>query len=375
MRTRDSPGQIMGAVATVVNFPVVFAGFLIIVWQTDGNDEIALLNLWSSWGILLGLLGQVGLISGVMDRLGSGAAVVRRNAVIFAALAAAVAFAFRSKLFPEHELWWIAVGIIAAATYVIGRLRAEFTLGKDSITAVVIAAVENVARTLLVLILVVAGSASLGVLAIVLPFFLSLALLQMRSPIANPAWEEPARVMPSAIAPGVLAGVPALGAYSVVPVLSVLELTDDLDRIAIASALLRGPLLAAAFIAPWILEQLSGGHSDDFRWLAVVPPPMVAAGVLVAVTIAEGFGELILQTGLAALASGATYGLVLAFTRTQLDSRVATVAIIAGVSTFLVTLWFTADLSWSHPFIAVSAMATAITLTLSTMLDRGGYPR
>jgi len=365
----------MGAAATVINFPVVFAGFLIIVWKTDGNDEIALLNLWSSWGILLGLLGQVGLISGFMDRGGVRAPIVPRNAAVFSAIAAAVAFVFRSRLFPDHELWWLAVGIIAAATYVIGRQRAEFTLGRDSITAVVIAAIENVARTLLVLIFVLAGSASLAVLAIVLPFFLSLALLQTRSPIVNTDWNEHEKTWPSSIAPGVLAGVPALAAYSIVPVLSILELTDDLDRIAIAAALVRGPLLAAAFIAPWILEQLSGGNSDDFRWLALIPLPMVAIGVLVASTIGEGFGELILQTGLAALASGAAYGLVLAFTRTQLDSRVATLAILAGVASFLVWLWFTADLSWSHPFIAVSVMATFITMTLSTMLDDGGHRR
>ncbi|RZV41857.1 MAG: hypothetical protein EX269_15745, partial [Acidimicrobiales bacterium] len=241
MRTRDTPGQIMGAAATVINFPVVFAGFLIIVWKTDGNDEIALLNLWSSWGILLGLLGQVGLISGFMDRLGPTALSVRRNAMVFAALAAVVAFVFRSRLFPDHETWWAAVGFIAAATYVIGRQRAEFTLGKDSITAVIIAAGENVVRTVLVLIFILAGSADWGALAIVLPFIVSITVLHSRSPVINPEMERAnTTALPSAIEPGILAGMPALAAYAVVPGLSILELTEDLDRIALAAALLRG---------------------------------------------------------------------------------------------------------------------------------------
>ena len=132
-----------GLLATIINFPVVFVGLVAIATQASGDAEISLLNLWAAWGIALGLLGQLGLVSGYLDREAWTAAGPLKVTAAVGIIAGALAFSVRSRVFPDNEWWWSLVALVAATVFLIGRQRAQRSLDGDGLFALAITAVEN----------------------------------------------------------------------------------------------------------------------------------------------------------------------------------------------------------------------------------------
>gem|GEM_PF-5571585 len=203
--------------ASGVNFAAVLLGLALIVWRATGDDEIALLNLWSTWGLFLGLFGQMGLVSGVLDDRKWHNPSVLGAAAALLILGGVAAGLLRNSVFPTHERWWIAVGVIASCTYLIGRQRAVLTNAKRGFVALWIAAGENVIRALTLGCVLVAGRPDLAVFAIVGPFVVSLLWLSKHGGEAVGEIGPRERLSGVAAPIAILAGLPALLAFAMVP--------------------------------------------------------------------------------------------------------------------------------------------------------------
>ncbi len=362
-----------GLTATLVNFPVVFAGLVAITIGANGDDKVALLNLWALWGIAQGLLGQVTQVGAVLDGRSwtdwRGLRIVPPVAVGTAVATILVS----DRLFPGHPNWWIACFLLVIAVAVIGRQRGELARRLDGTTAVVIAALENSIRSAVVIMLLIAASDSNGLLdwgsvAIVAPFVVSMALLANRIESGSPVEADgPPVERPTSIVGGVLTGLPALAAYAVVPGLSLLDRTDDLGAIAIAASLLRGPLLVATFLAPVLLERWVVGPTRSLpAFWSVVPLAIVVAQAAVGLVTDEGSrSELVVQTVLAGLAAAAVYLLVLRSLPHLAASHTGAMAIGAAIGVFVVVLAVASRADWLHPFVALGAVAATLGVVLA----------
>lgn len=150
--------QMTGVVATLVNFPVVLAGLVAITLGAEGNDEIALLNLWALWGVGQGLLGQVAQVSGVLDGRHWTDPRALRLLPLVALPATIVTFLLADTWFPGHRTWWLATLFLLAAVVIIGRQRAVLIRRLDGTHALVVAALENSIRSAAIIVLMVASA-------------------------------------------------------------------------------------------------------------------------------------------------------------------------------------------------------------------------
>jgi hypothetical protein len=367
MTAAPTSRPLAGALATVANFPLVFLGILAIATQSSGDQEIALLNLWAIWGFLQALLGQVGLATAVLDRMAWNAPPILARAAGAGVLTIAIVAPLRSRLFPGHERWVLAAGAAAFAVFLIGRLRGDRSLAGDGVSTVVVTAAENLLRTALLLVLLLADRGSIADLAIVAPFLLSIVALEQRrhrrpaGAPGNDAASSPARVWG-----GVLVGLPAVAAYALVPGLTLLDEVADLDAVSIATSLLRGPLLVATFASAWILQEFLDGAAPP-KWLQLLFPPLVGAHLVV-----QLFDPgLIVGLVLHGLVSGvalflgylATLGSLHAVDR--LNAR-AGVGVAAAVAVFVVLLMLSPSVGLVHPFLALTGVAGVLGAVLAT---------
>lgn len=369
--------QLTGTLATLVNFPVVFAGLLAITVGTDGNDEIALLNLWALWGIAQGLLGQVAQVSGVLDGRAWTDPRALRMIPRTAGLVAVVAFLLSDTWFPDHETWWIATLFLSIAVVVIGRQRAVLIRRLDGTHALVVAALENSIRSASMVVLVLAaaegdGLIGWGAVAIVGPFVVSMALLANRieGGTASVSSGRAESTSPTrSISSGVLSGLPALAAYAIVPGLTLLDQTDDLGAIAIAASLLRGPLLVATFLAPVLLERWVVLKSSQVpRGLLLLPVALVGLQVLTSVVAdTTSIGQLVAQTVIAGAIASLTYLLILRLLRTLSTSPTALWASALAAVVFAGVLVLSDVADWLHPFVSLGAACAAIVLVIARM--------
>ncbi len=366
--------HVTGVIATLVNFPVVFAGLLAITLGTEGNDEVALLNLWAIWGIAQGLLGQVAQVSGVLDGRRWTDPLALRLAPIIAVPIGVGTLVLAGTLFPDHERWWIAVVSIVVAVIIIGRQRAELISRLDGSHAIVVAALENSIRsTTLVLLLLAATDrehlVGWGALCIAGPFAVSAALLANRigstAPGVGPRALGRGRANQS-VAGGVLSGFPALAAYALVPALTLLDQTDDLGSIAIAASLLRGPLLVATFLAPILLERWVVLDARTIpRWLPLIPLTLVGAQVAISPVGEPGDPvQLAVQTLLAAAVAVLAYLLILRLLNSLAGSRAAEKAFAVAVVTFTSAVAASAAFDWLHPFVALGLACATIVFVI-----------
>ncbi|MGI9607916.1 MAG: hypothetical protein ACR2P0_17440 [Acidimicrobiales bacterium] len=369
MTTRQS-SSMAGVFATAINFPVVFAGLIVIATQANGDSEIALLNLWAAWGIALGLLGQLGLVSGYLDRESWTSVGSLKIAAAAGIIGGALVFALRSSLFPSHEWWWILVGIVAATVFLVGRQRAQRTLAGDGVYALVVTAIENVVRAFLVVIAVaftdVDSNPIWVAIAIVAPFAASIVLLEMRERAGVPMTSlddvKSPTLASGSLVTGLLAGVPAVAAYALVPALSVIDATADLDAFAVASSLLRGPLLVASFAAPWLLETIGTMFGSAARLDLVAPAGLLAVQMIVGVVVQPALVPGLVIHG---VFSGTIAALVyLSILRTTADRSTSTpvsaAALGHAVLLFVIYMALAASTDRIHPFLALSAACVAI---------------
>ncbi len=347
----------VGVLATALNFPLVFIGIVAITTQTDGDQEIALLNLWALWGFLQALLGQVGLATAVLDRLRWNVPAVLARAGLLSLAAGLLVSPFRGRLFPGHERWIAAVMVTAGAVFLIGRLRGGRSLAGDAVSTVVITAGENLVRTSLLLLILAAGRDPIADVAIVGPFLVSIVFLHRRSGEGDAGRADSSS--PARIWSGVLAGLPAVAAYAIVPGLTLLGTIDDLDAYSIATSLLRGPLLVATFASAWIVQGLRSGDAPSWRFGLVLPV------LLVAQLVVESLGiGLIPGLVIHGFASGTALFLTYMMTLGALSDidqlgRRAVAATMLAVVVFVVLLRASpSDLV--HPFLSLTAAATAI---------------
>ncbi len=354
--------------ASTINFGAILVGLFLIVWATSGNDEIAILNLWSAWGLFLGLFGQIGLISGVLDGTHWRSGRVFGHAALYLTLGAAGAAALRDRLFPEHGNWWVAVGIVALSTYLIGRRRSELTRQNRGSVALWIAAAENVARAVLLGIAFLIGGANvafgadLAVVAIVAPFALSIVLLnRVDDPDLSATETGTEAASTAAMLVGVLAGVPALLAFGVVPALSVLERTDRLDLLAIAVMVARAPLVLGGFISPLILEtdRTVGART---RWsISGVAGVAVLIQVLWLVTTnTNEIVNLAVLAVAAAASAGAGYVLVLASAPSINNASAPGVAITGAAVAFFAVLLAVPDSDGASALLALGVACSFV---------------
>ena len=369
--------QLTGVLATLVNFPVVFAGLLAITIGADGNDEIALLNLWALWGIAQGLLGQVAQVSGVLDERPWTDPRALRLIPQTGVVITVTALLLSDTLFPGHESWWIGVLLLVHAVIVIGRQRADLVRRLDSSHALVVAALENALRSTALVILLLAaaereGLLGWGAVAILGPFAVSIALLANRIAERAPFEGEPrprTPTRPRTVASGVLTGIPALTAYAVVPGLTLLDDTDDLGAIAVAASLLRGPLLVATFLAPLLLERWVVLRAQSLpAWVPLVPLALVAVQLVVSPIGATGsVAQLGVQTVLAGSIAGITYLLVLRLLPSLSMSPIPLLATGLATIAFILTLLASDRLDWLHPFVALGVSCAVIVIVLGRL--------
>ena len=347
------------AVATFANFGAVLVGLWAISRHASGDDQIALLNLWAAWGISLGLVGQVGLISGVLDRRGwyenrnlswAAGAVVLTTVVLLPA---------RSQLFAGRGAWALIAGAMAGLLYLLGRQRAALSLRQRGVSAVVVTAVENVLRAVLLTAVLVADQPSFGAAAIATPlvisFFIFSRLSEDRLELSDVAMTES-----RSVAVSLLAGIPAVLAYGVVPVLTLLGNVEDLDQVAFAATLLRGPLIIAGFLAPWFLERVSQLEASWRHRIVVLALVAVAAQILVAFLPAgiATFWLLLLAAAAAALAAVSAYLLVV-LSPIDITFKVAVFAGGSALVAYAVTsiILREAPSHWSFSAVAVASLA------------------
>jgi len=369
--------QLTGTLATLVNFPVVLAGLVAITLGADGNDEIALLNLWALWGIAQGLLGQVAQVSGVLDRRAWTDPRALRLIPQTAVPATLLAFLLADTWFPDHHWWWAATLFLLVAVVIIGRQRAELIRRLDGTHALVVAALENSIRSTSVIVLLVAsaerdGLLGWGAVAIVGPFAVSIALLANRIESSDPAPHASVHGERSAparsVASGILTGLPALAAYAVVPGLTLLGETDDLGSIAIAASLLRGPLLVTTFVAPVLLERWVVLEAKRIP-VGVFLIPLVLVGLQVLASVAidtDSVGQLVVQTVLAGAIAGLTYLLILRMLNTLAPTLTALWASTLAAAVFVVVLITSSATDLVHPFVALGATCAAIAFVIAT---------
>lgn len=368
--------RVTGVMATLVNFPVVLAGLVAITVGAEGNDEIALLNLWALWGIAQGLLGQVAQVSGVLDGRHWTDPRALRLIPQTALPATIVAFLLADTWFPDHRSWWIATLFLLAAVVVIGRQRAVLIRRLDGTHALVVAALENSIRSAAIIVLLVAtaegdGALGWGAVAIIAPFAVSIALLANRIETGVPAGidGEPSATGPSvrSVASGILTGMPALAAYAIVPGLTLLDATDDLGSIAIAASLLRGPLLVTTFLAPVLLERWVVTDTERVApGLHLVPAGLVIVQLAVGVTLGpDSFGQLAAQTALAGAIAGLAYLLVLRQLGALAATAIAWWATAVATVVFVVALIASSQTDRLHPFVSLGAASAAIVLVVA----------
>lgn len=268
-RTVAIPG-----VAAVTNFAAVLGGLWLISRYSTGQTQISLLNLWAIWGIGLGFFGQAGLLSAVLDgRPWLSRRTVAPTLIISAATATAT-FPAVGPLFGGHISWLLIGSASTGLLYLLGRQRGRLTSQRRGHLALIVAAGENLLRLGLVSLAAATDSFSFGALAICGPLLVSFAIfarLTTGSPEPKPSGAHEVR----STAMGLLSGVPAILAYGLVPALTLVARTERLDQIALASTVLRGPLILAGFLAPWLLER-SGAYPQSQRRAVL----LLAAGVL-----------------------------------------------------------------------------------------------
>ena len=359
-------GSAKSLAAVALNFPVVFASLVLITTQTNGNDEVALLNLWAWWGVSNGLLGQFGLITGVLDRQGTKDAPIWFHAGLLAVGAGAIAALLESRLFPNHGAWWAAAALLSALAYLAGRARSMLTLRCEGENALAVTAGENVLRlaALIVAFALLDHVGSAHVIAVVAPLAVSVLALDLLSSRPHPKGNLDINGQQS-VPFGLLAGVPSLLAYLVVPALSILGTTDDLDAFAIASSLGRGPLLIATFAAPALLQTLY-----STRMAAALRRVRLGAAVLLVVQIAAGallslalWPTLIVQVGITAGVALLAYVVIL-----QASNSVGSrpwLAIAGAAATFGGVITIAHRVDQVHPFVAWSAACAAAVVFLA----------
>lgn len=382
-RSTSRSQQLTGTLATLLNFPVVLAGLVAITLGAEGNDEIALLNLWALWGIAQGLLGQVAQVSGVLDGRAWNDPRALRLIPQTAVPATVIAFLLADTWFPSHRSWWVATLFLLVAVVIIGRQRAVLIRRLDGTHALVVAALENSIRSAAIVVLLVAsaeGDSLLGwgAMAIVGPFAVSMALLANRiesgDPQSRTAAEKHTGNPPMrSVASGILAGMPALAAYAVVPGLTLLDETDDLGSIAIAASLLRGPLLVATFAAPVLLERWVVAEAKRISpGILFVPAALVGLQILAGVVIdGDSIGQLVVQTVLAGAIAGLTYMLILRLLSALAPTRTAMWASTLATIVFAVVLMGSSATDSLHPFAALGAACAAMVLVIARTTRAG----
>lgn len=376
--TRQSKGapRLLAAVATIFNFPIVLIGLLLIVIGTDGDDTIALLNLWAVWGLANTLLGQIGLLAASTD---GRSWVDRRSLELSAGFAVATGVVlgmFRNILFPGHGWWWLIGAVLAAAAHLAGRQRGAMTTRNDGAATVVITAIENLLRVALIGVVVLVGTDAIAPasLAIAAPFVLTIAIQARRlQPGDVDALASPkGNATPVAI--GVLAGLPGVSAYGLVPALTLLGDVEDLDEIAFAVSLLRGPLIVAVFASAWLLERLRRHR------VSTTAPAILALALLATQLTLERVVEPGLTVGLALHGACAGAALLTGYTIVLADSaRLArdpwtpAIAVVACVA-YAAALGATHVVDFIHPFVALTALVTAMGLFISVRASRIELP-
>lgn len=326
-------------VATAANFGAVLVGLWVISRYSSGDDQVALLNLWAAWGIALGLLGQVGLISGVLDRQEW---VSQRNilwAVLVAVLIIAVLAPVRRQLFPQNELWVVFAGVMAGALFVLGRQRADLSLRQRGVSAVAVTAAENVIRALFLTVVLVTDRPTLGAVAIAAPLAVSLVVFASLS-AGDLEPKTSAMGESRSVAVSLLAGVPAVLAYAVVPILTLFGSVEALDLVAFAATLLRGPLILAAFLAPWFLGRVPQLNRQWRRHILFAAALSTAVQVVFGLTSNfDGALPLLVSAVLASVTAVTAYLLVV-LSPSGISTNIAissgTAAIVAATSTMFV---------------------------------------
>lgn len=298
-------------IAATANFGAVLFGLWAISEYATGGEQVALLNLWAVWGIGLGLLGNAGLLSGLSDR----AQWYRpRNLRVSAAAtiaSGAILVPLSRQLFDGRTSWALWGAASVGVLYILGRQRARLTLAKHGATALVVTATENVLRAALLVGVLRVGGAQLGALVICGPLVLSAGAFHLLLRRQASKIELAPRDERRSVAVGLLAGLPAILAYGVVPVMTVLGRTGDLDHVAIAATLLRGPLLLASFAAPWALERVRTIAPAQRRVIIGVSVAVVSLQAIVGVAVpSSGLIALLVSATSAAVAAVAAYTLV-----------------------------------------------------------------
>lgn len=318
--------------ATAANFGAVLVGLWAISRFSNGDDQVALLNLWATWGIALGLIGQFGLISGVLDRRSWSS--TRNVAWAFGCGSASlvVLLPLDDHLFAGRGSWTFIAAVMAGALYLLGRQRGALSIRQRGLSAVVVTAAENILRVAFLTGVLLIDRPALGSIAIVAPMALSFVgfawLAQGGLELESAALTET-----RSIAVSLLAGVPAVLAYGVVPILTVLGNVDQLDVVAFAATLLRGPLIVAAFLAPWFLQR-NTELSAKWRRGIIVAAALSVIGHVGFVAV-PGIGDtpaLLLAACAAACTAAAAYLLVILSPRAISGKTALTAAAVAVVT-------------------------------------------
>jgi hypothetical protein len=366
---------VVGLFATTINFPMVFAGLVAIAALTDGNDEVALVNLWACWGVCQALLGQVGLVQGAVDRLSWRSPRVLRDLVAAGLASGAFGWLLRDSLFPGHPRWWLAMAGIGAATLLIGRMRGLLSTADDGVATVVITALENTLRSATLIVLLLAadpgGDVGLAAAIIVAPFVVSVALLARRWSSAESEKTGGTAAGPDAAGPrsvwtGVLASLPAVAGYAVVPGLTLLDRVADIDAFAIATSLLRGPLLIATFASAWLLQEIRKRPSVVGSAAGIALPVVLGLHLVVQLAFDPGLViGLVLHGAISGAALFVSYIAVLwSIDELAADAR-TTAALFVALTVFAGVLVASTRVGWIHPFVALTAMATVLTAATS----------
>lgn len=263
--TRDVKSLTIPAVAAAANFASVLVGLWAISRFATGGAQLALLNLWAVWGIALGLLGNAGLLSATLD----GQRWYRRRNIAVgttgAILTGLMLLPLSTHLLNSKISWAVLAAVSVGVTYLLGRQRGALAAARRGAVALVVTAAENVLRAMLVLGVLLADQAALGALAICAPLLVSLVIFAILVRRESPSIDGKPTPGHRPVAVGLLAGTPAVLAYGIVPVLTLLDYTDELDQVALAATLLRGPVVLAGFLAPWLLEQISELNTRAWR--------------------------------------------------------------------------------------------------------------
>jgi len=355
------------AAATGLNFPIVLVGLALIVTLTDGGDSVALLNLWSVWGFANTLVGQIGLLSASTDGLAWTDRRVLTRSLLFASAAALLLIPFRDRLFPDHAWWWLAGATIAGAAHAAGRQRGLMTAGNDGASTVVITMFENLTRVVLLCIVLALGGnvLTLAGATIAAPFFLTLAMQGHRLRSGHRNSRIGPTTQPTSISTGVLAGLPGVSAYAIVPGLTLLDEVADLEELAVAVSVLRGPLIVTMFASAWILEQLRRRQRST-RGLTLLTVTLVLAQLVVGGLVdPSSVVALVAQGACAGTALLAGYVVVLAESSwLAIDTWTPVIPLLAW-TVFSAVLAATHLVDFVHPFVALTALVATISLLVN----------